>query len=1222
MRQLEDKWTDAQRDAIRSRNETLLVSAAAGSGKTAVLTERIIDRLLAEENAIELSSILVVTFTKAAAAELKTRIRQALDRELAKDPGNKRLHTQLYAVSRAKICTIDSYCLDLIRANFETLGLSSGISVSDEAQAHLLSSTVMEALIDDYYNGDITNEADAIDDFGAFAENLVSARASDTLSAVLLDLRETVNGYEEGVSWFGTCAETLAANAGRDFLADDNPLSAPLRARLREFCDTMRKKYADAMAFLSSDPLYLKNYGDCFLYEREWLETLAALLARGADYDTVRTHMTAFDAPTLKSGIRGDKKTPEVLRVKALHEAFAEQRKKDAARFFAMPASDIAAVCAKQAAFTEQLYRFMRLFEARLAEEKARRQTLDFGDLGRYARKLLWDEEHGCPTQAALQEAAKYSEIYIDEYQDVSPVQDRIFSAIAKRDNRFMVGDAKQSIYGFRGASPELFLGYRAAFAADPGEGRTIFLSNNFRCDGQIIDLCNMVFSVLFGQGGGKLPYTADDALICSKRREGEDVQSTVTLALLSDSHAEDTEDGEDDGGDGTPQPAEPITDSPEADWIAAKIAELLSTGVKRSGERLRPRDIAILVRSAKSSAEPIALALEKHHIPSFNAVSRAFFENAEVLLVYSLLTVIDNPQKDVYLAGALRSPLYHVTLDELVYLRQTCPDGSLYDALTAFVAQTGFAKGAYFLEQLEKYRRIAAGMPVDRFLWLLYQDTGILSMVYEKEARTQLGEDTDSEQMRANLMMLYEYARSFEHGTFRGLYQFVLFIEDVMAEKAQLPPVQLEGEDADAVRIMTVHQSKGLEFPVCFLAGLGKKRNEADLRKPVLLNREAGIASYLHDDTGLVKLGHPVRECLKQVISDAQAEEEMRIFYVALTRAREQLYLSAAVKDTAKKLKACEDAADLLTPTALRAEKTMLGWLLMAAAANPGFPGLTVLCPDAAGLSAEEPEQKETPEAMAAPEKPQSDGISYAAARRLIRERLSFVYPDEARTVLPAKTAVSDLVRGEQEAQAGGNGSAEYARPRFLMGTDAAAATAAQRGTATHEFMQFCDYGRLEKNGIDAEIAYLLEKCFLTAETAERIDRAALKRFTESALFARLRCAKEIRREVRFNLRVPANRLTGADTDASVLVQGIMDCFFTDGSGKLILLDYKTDHFSGELLRSDPAAAEAILRERHGLQLSYYRAACEKLLCRHVDEVRIYSFALGYDFPVETENI
>ncbi len=1249
VRTLDTKWTEGQRDAIRSRGETLLVSAAAGSGKTAVLTERIIDRLLDEDASLNLAEVLVVTFTRAAAAELKTRIRAALDRELARDPENRRLYTQLMQVGRAKICTIDSYCLDLIRANFERLSLSSRISVSDEAQARLLKKTVMNTLIDDYFDDRIAEEGDKIESFGAWCDLFVSAKGGERLSEVLLALYETLNGYEEGLAFLQGQRDAMLSAADTPLFSHGNTVGALLKKRLFRMTDTYLPMYRRVERILAEEgegPIG-KNYGDTLTYESGWLSAFSRLLGEGTSYAQVQAHMLGFTPPRMKSGIRGDSVTEDSLYAKSVHGQLGAELKKVKDQYFSMSEEQISLLCREEARVTEKLYRFLSLFDRRLRAEKDRRGILDFGDMGRYALTLLWDGENRCPTDVARAEADKYTDIFIDEYQDVSPVQDRIFSCIAKRGNRFMVGDAKQSIYAFRGASPAVFLGYRDLFEREPEAGRTIFLSDNFRCDAHVIDCTNGVFSTLFGAAEGGVPYTEADALRHAKQEPGgEEPDRKCVLALLSAEGA-DASDRETEGGAPTDAEAEAsegmaegadapdASDLTEADYIAEEISRLLKVGKRHNGEPIHPRDIAILLRSAKTAAQPLSDALSAKGILSFNNVSRAFFENAEVLLVYSLLCVIDNPQKDVFLAGVLKSPLYRVTLDELIHIRRHTPDGSLYDALVAFTNETGYAKGTHFLERLSYYRHMAREMPVDRFLWMLYRDTGILSLIYRREEGDLGTQSGDPARMRANLMMFYEYARTFESGSFQGLYQFVLFIRDVIEEKAQLPPVGLSGEGEDAVRIMTVHQSKGLEFPVCFIAGMGRKFNTSDLKEPVLLHREAGISTYLRDETGLGRITPLRRELIKDAIRRDGAREEMRILYVAMTRAREYLYMVGTAKNPEKLLGACREAVSYSdgagVPSAfLYGAENMLTWLLTAYAASPHMPCLLVTPGAGAGEAAETTADTaieaaaetmtESPlsEAEAASDDRREEALSYRGAKRLIEERFSFVYPDLALTRIPAKTAVSELLKeatsGNEVETAPADREREYEKPRFLTEGEGSlpTPTAAQRGTATHIFLQFCDFGRLHENGIDAELSRLLSKGFIDRETAVRIDRATLDAFVKSDFFQRLCGAQTLYRELRFNLYVP----TRGGEGGRLLVQGVIDCIYVDGEGRTVLIDYKTDHFPRTLLQHRDRV-RALLSERHGAQLSYYRMACRDLLGRYPDEVRIYSFALGEDFPV-----
>ncbi|MBQ4290809.1 MAG: UvrD-helicase domain-containing protein, partial [Clostridia bacterium] len=793
MRELSPKWTDVQRDCIRSRGETLLVSAAAGSGKTSVLTERIIDRVLDEENPLDLSRVLVVTFTKAAAAELRNRIRESLSRELAARPENRRLRNQVVALGSAKISTIDSFYYSFVRTHFSECRVSAGVRVADEAESRLLAKTVMDALLDDYFEGRIQEEKDRIESFGAFSNLFVTSRSSDSLAEILLGLYTRLSGFAEGIRWLSRQADAVGAMDPARFPCGDSSYEAFFRDVLSSLPGRFLSALSKCGETVRSSEAVEKNYGAAFDYAKEWLTGLSERLQRGAVYSELKDYLS-YDQPKLGSGIRGEKKTAESEAVKRLLSEIRDRVRETADRYFRADPSHLPYLFASHASVARSLYRLLSLFDRRLRAEKERRGVLSFPDLARLTLELLEDPETGKITDIARETASRFDEIYIDEYQDVSPIQDRIFSALSSPRNRFMVGDAKQSIYAFRGATPELFLDYRALFAESPAEGRTIFLSSNFRSDSHIIRFCNDLFAPLFAETGDT-PYSEEDALLYAKPESGTEQQSAVEFALFDrggtaaarpeDSDlSEEEQDGDED--------AESVPLS-EAAWVARRIQQLLSGGTRRDGTPLRPGDIAVLVRSASASAEPIRRALSAYGIPSRDSVSRAFFENPEVLLIYSLLTVIDNPQKDVFLAGTLKSPLYRVTLDELIHIRTAHPEGSLFDALTAFTEETGFAKGRRFLERLEYYRHLSGGIPIDRFLWMLYEDTGILSLVYRRESDPLFseGEEASPAQMRANLMMFYEYARSFSSGAFRGLYEFVEFIGSVIEDKAKLPVLQ-----------------------------------------------------------------------------------------------------------------------------------------------------------------------------------------------------------------------------------------------------------------------------------------------------------------------------------------------------------------------------------------------------------------------------------------------
>lgn len=1298
MRELDAKWTEGQRKAIRLRGRTLLVSAAAGSGKTAVLTERIIDRLLAEDEQLELTKLLCVTFTRAAATELRNRIRAALEKEIAKDPSNARLQEQLLAVGRAKISTIDSFYLDLIRAHAEEIGISPKVRVEDAAQIALLEKTVMNGVIEDYYSDTNIAEAYRIADFASFCTLFSSAKRENDIVDVFLSLYRTLTGYIDGVDFLLHTANGLRALSEKEITADD-ALFAPIFEKCQSLCDTYLPRMADILAYLSQNEVQNAKVGPTYSAIYLWLSELQALLSAHADYGRLHTHFQNYEIPGFKA-LKGDNITEQIEAAREIRDKYKVRQNAIKETFFSLAPDDVRRMTLSQSDILLALHKLLSVYRDRLWTEKKRKNIVDFPDLARLSLALLYDEKAGGPSETAREIKEYYSEIYIDEYQDTSEVQDLIFRLIAREDNRFMVGDAKQSIYGFRGAVPDGFLRYRKQFSDDASSGTTVFLSDNFRCNEQIIRFSNMVFSLLFGVGGG-VPYEDDDALIFSKPVTDSPVQKKVPIALFSnDKITEEDEDDEDD------------VEQSESAWVADRILWLLEHGRLDNGARIRMRDIAILLRSTKTGAAPFAEALEARGISTYNTANTAFFENAEVSLVYSLLSVIDNPQKDIHLAAVLKSPLYGLTLDELIFIRRSYPEGSLYDALCAFCEKTGFARGSYFLSRIAHYRHVSRGMPVDRFLWYLYGDTGILSTVYQKEQIENNIRSTDPVRMRANLMMLYEYARTFEAGHFGGLYAFVLFITDVIENKASLPTAQLTGEESDAVRIMTIHQSKGLEFPVCFVAGLGKKRSTEDLKQPILLSQSIGAASRVQYGDTMIQYEHPYQACVKDRIKTAKAEEEWRTLYVALTRAREQLYLSATLKDAQKALQKARTIAAMPDKESIRAIPTYAECILAALMAQENdFDGYEILMPDRAGT--EMPEQEMEVSSADDPALEMSDDMPLVRAKQLVRERLSYIYPDEARTQLPMKLGVSSLLRmrdsaleDEQKQSTGENTdmtvsptdmlsleyaypteappvwetecyaddtydreyipcTAEayediplpddsdvvlptapldayaladadevtpaakqrsYAKPRF-METAPQAPSAAERGTATHTFMQFCNLSALSEEGVEDEIERLVQKGFITVQTAEMIDRYALRLFTRSALFDRLKGAREIHRELRFNLFVGAKALTDPHmplTEASVsdegearmLLQGVIDCYFVDKDGRLVLLDYKTDHFP-RTLRETPGAVEAILSERYKDQLTVYKAACEQLTLRIPDEIRIYSFALGRDFEL-----
>lgn len=1189
-------WTDAQKSAIETEGRDLLVSAGAGSGKTAVLTERIIRHLTDAEHPADLGRMLIVTFTHAAATELKERISSALTKALASRPGDRRLARQLLSLDRAKISTIHSFCLDILRENASEAGLNAGFRIADSVEIELLRTSIMNEVIDDYYSCGV--EGYPIENFEAFADAFVGTKSDDALAGIFLGIEKKLSSFTEHIEFIKKFADTLRADIN-DF--GKSECGKEILTLVKGKLSVYREMFSSILPELLSDEKLTKAYYPTFSSDIDYIDRVLDACER-EDYFGVSELVKAF-APERLGVARNAAVSPDCEYVKGMRNKYKSFVVELATEFFAQTKEELASSCTIIADALYKLYTLLSVFLERFDKEKRRRGIADFGDLERLAYGLLVDE-NGEPTDTAKAVRERFDEIYIDEYQDVNAVQDAIFAAVSNGKNRFMVGDIKQSIYSFRGAEPMIFADYRRKFGTlDDGKdtGAAIFLSNNFRCDENIIDFSNIVSGFLFTSGRGDIPFTEEDLLIHSK--VDSECGEPVHVALIDGS--------DDDEG--------AAVSMREAEYIAAECERLIKFEKKNNGEPITPSDIAVLMRSETAHFEALSAALSARGIPYRSAADTDFFENAEVLLALCLLNVIDNPTRDVYLAGALRSPVFGFTLDELVTVRKASPEGSLYDALRDFCSKKDFAKGKSFLDTLARWRDRAEGMPVDELLWYVYTDTDLLSLVYDKENSTR----------RANLMLLYEYARKFETSSFRGIYNFIRYINDVLDEKAQLKSAKNESETSGAVRFMTMHTSKGLEFPVCFICGAGKKFNDQDQRQNIIIERSLGISLMPCDSTGFARYDTPVRRALIERMLDSQLEEEMRILYVAMTRARERLYVTGLVKDPEKMLEDAKLDAKWHSRYSVMKNHGYMRWILTALEyrklthSDTPYVIETVMPTVSEGALETATDTSE----ITAPEAVATDDL-----RALVRERFDFVYPHAAASKIPAKLSVSKLVPTLLDEDAA-ELEADFEpydftakRPLFLDTEAADKAPGAERGTATHVFMQFCDFARFVgvsdiRKTIEDEAARLVEYKFITRRMASLVNVEQLIRFFEGDTFAEICKAKRVVREHRFNVRMAASQFTEDATLATeldgetLLVQGVIDCFYENADGTVTLIDYKTDYIPCEL---DFSEAAKLLLERHRLQLLYYKTACEKITAKRVSRVAIYSFALGKCVEVE----
>jgi len=1195
------QWTPAQCAAMNTRNKTLLVSAAAGSGKTATLTERIIRSITDPQHPADISKMLIVTFTRAAAEELKSRILRALSEELAKNPSDRHLTSQLIKLGSAKICTIDAFYLELIRSHFSTLGLPASFRIADTAELEILSRSVMEETVEYFYETD--------ESFPAFAECFAGTRSMDQLTNVLIDLDVQAASVPEGIEFLKTCAKQTQDDANKDFFATG--FGTILCDRSLNFAEHALSVFQSAYKYLQDIPEIAAAMLPSFSYDLDFCKMLVEALKDPENgYVRAKELLESFSPIRLKR-LKSELATEESENFKSLRTKLHTQLRDLGKKSFSKSPESIRRAMEDTARYTDKLYQVLKEFEDRISEEKKRRSILDFNDVRRNTLRLLVNAD-GSPTSVALQYAEQFSDVYIDEYQDVDRVQDLIFRSISRSDNRFMVGDIKQSIYSFRGAEPQVFAEYRNLFpnlsseAAKSSNSATIFMSENFRCDSNVILFTNMICSRVFSACADSIGYQKEDDLVFAKPIELESYESpTVNVTvLLSEKNSQSDEEDQDDDVD--PLEKKEL----EAEYVALEIERLLHHEKKANGTAIMPGDIAILFRS-RSMSDYLAKALQKRGILTSENDGDRYFENPDVLMTLCLLNTVDNPHRDVFLAGTLRSPLFGFSMDDLIRIRSYCNDTySLYDALVAYKQETNSLaeKCRQFDELLENLRYHASALPVDRFLRVimesdLFLSSGILS------AQNETGDG-------GNLLRLYEYARTFEAGSFKGLYNFIEFINTIIEsdQKMKVPP---KGSSPDRVNLMTIHQSKGLEFPVCFLCGMGNRFNRQDQYESLLFEYPAGVAMKISDSTGFARINTPMREALVANTEIRQIEEEMRVLYVALTRARERLYVTANSTSTEDSLmKSAASRARFCDRHTLLRCNSYLDWILIPLA----DPSTDQSCCTLSFLTARDLlsfEEKYVND----PCVPGSPEVSNSELAELLREKYAFVYPYADFRRIPAKLSVSRLSPDALDENDSSVDLFEASRtttvPDFFVTDQPTKATAAERGTATHLFLQFCDFGYAKRNGVQAEISRLAEKRFIAPQMVDLIYSQELERFLESDLFAQIQGSKKIIREQRFNIFLSPENFSMNEKfrkkiqNEKLAVQGVIDLILIDDKGNLMLYDYKTDRLTREELEN-PVLAQDKMNRVHGLQLSYYAHAASLLFGKPCDRVCVYSTHAG----------
>ncbi|NLJ30567.1 MAG: helicase-exonuclease AddAB subunit AddA [Clostridiales bacterium] len=1167
-------WTPGQRDAISARGGTLLVSAAAGSGKTAVLVQRVIERITDPVHPTDADRLLVVTFTKAAAAEMSGRIAAEISKLLDADPFNVRLQRQQVLLARAHISTIHSFCGDLIRENFYKLGVSPDFRILDDNEMELLRGEAAAAVLEEFY-------AQADPAFTDLVEAFSSGRDDDRLIQTVNRLYDFVRSHPFPRRWLAEKSAMYSQAVPPPQTVWGQTVLA-FAADALDYCIALTQ---NSLSLMRGEEAIEKAYSGGFSADLAGLESLRETV-RSGQWDRISARAGAFAFPRLKP-LRGYADDPVKNKLSASRREVQATVKK-LAELFAASEEECARDIARISPLVVKLFELVVRFGESLDALKADRRAADFGDLEHWALKLLVrDTENGFErTPEAGELSAQFDEVMVDEYQDTNEAQDMIFRAVSQKEaNLFMVGDVKQSIYGFRQAMPQIFLRRRALYPDyDRREDRypaCIVLDRNFRSRAGVTDAVNFVFRQLMSEQTGELDYTKEEELVAGATYPPDGTpDAQLDIIDLSGSETDET------------------MVTAESRRIAERVYQLITSGetVTENGAQ-RPvacRDICILLRSANKYAPEYARELTALGVPAWADTAGGFFAAAEVGVAVSLLRVIDNPMQDIPLLSVMMSPLYGFTPDDLAEIRGPSRSGSLYLAVSN-AAKQGNARAGELLDDMEEFRVLAATMPSDRLLNLVYQKTGFLNLAQAMP---------NGELRLANLRLLLEYAKKYEASGYNGLSGFIRFIDRLQKNRSDLAAASTISESANVVKIMSIHRSKGLEFPVCILAGCSRRFNKE--RSDVLLHPELGLGLKLRDRSGLFRYTTMPREAVALELERGEMSEELRVLYVAMTRAKEKLIMITTVGDARKtlgRLAAGLTEEPRVAPYVVRSASSISDWLLLCALRHPSgaalrdmagaLPGITVPAEKEWGIRVVYP-----PAGGAEPENtvPRETAAPDPGLMKEIAARVDYVYPYEALRGVQAKVAASDLASRKFAPQ-----YAASSRPAFL---GRKGMTPAERGTALHAYLQFADYKKAAGSP-EQELQRLVEQKFITPEQGEAVDIGRVRAFFASKIARRILSAQNVMREYRFTVEIPAGEikpeLTGSMREQPVVLQGAVDCAFEEDGG-LVIVDYKTDR----------AADSSELWERYRGQLSLYRMALEQCTGLPVKECLLYSFYLN----------
>lgn len=1231
----ETRWTKEQLSAIETRKCNLLIAAAAGSGKTAVLVERIIRIITNEEVPVDIDRLLVVTFTSAAASEMRERIAGAITKALEKKPDSKNLQRQLTLLSRSNITTMHSFCLDVIKNNFHIIDLDPGFRILDQTEGTLLKSEIIEDLFEDKYE-------EGEEKFLNLVEAYSGSKDDEKLKEIILDLYRFCMSGPWPEKWLREKSEEF------NILSKDELENSKWVEVLKENIEleligliSMSEQAKGLCENTGGLEPYIETVNNDLGSLKRILESLKG------DLDTIYNNLVTMEFTKLKTVRKTAVEDVESQEgVKAIRSDVKKKIGKLKEDVFSMSPEEMLSSIQEAYPYMKELAELVIEFEERFSKGKKDKGTLDFNDLEHLCLKILSNKE----IKIADKFKEYFDEVLVDEYQDSNSVQETIIDLVSRKldndPNVFMVGDVKQSIYRFRQAKPELFLEKYSSYSKDTGKNRKIQLYKNFRSRFEVITGVNFIFKELMSKVVGELKYTQEEALNLGAdykllEEENSIVGGAVELHVLDKAGKETPEEDEETLVEDEEENVGNV--NLEARIVATRIKELLSkkdekefkvldknTGEYRS---LKYKDIVILLRATKNWSEVFLDELGAEGIPVYADTASGYFESIEIRTVMSLLKVIDNPMQDVPLIALLRSPIMNFTVEELADVRLLNKDNYFFEniELIALQDEESNLKGKCnsFLENLKLWRERAIFTPIDEFIWYLYTETAYYGYV---------GAMPNGILRQANLRILFQRAKQYEETSFKGLFNFINFINKLRKSSGDMGSAKILGENEDVVRIMSIHKSKGLEFPVVFLSGAGKQFNLMDLNKNILFHEELGLGPEMVNLEKRVSYSTLPKEAIKQRIKLETLSEEMRILYVAFTRAKEKLIITGSTSDIKKWCKKSCSAASLNEEEILSSQvlkgKSYLDWMGMALCKHRDGSLLRELAENVdinvkGDLSTWEikfwnKSELVVDKNLEAVDKIEKESLwidlECRTVDKEIERRLSFEYRFKEATTIKSNFSVSDLKKKNHDDLEEGYSNQIYKekiqiKPKFLQ--EEKGLTAAQKGTAMHFVMQKIDLSKVKTlDEIKVQLDELVDRELLSKEELKGIKANKIFNFFKSNLGKRMLESynKDFKmyRELPFYTEISPldieEGLSEKVKDERVRLQGVIDCFFYEGDN-IILLDYKTDYVE--------EGNEEEMLEKYTIQINYYREALRKITGKDVAESYLYLFSLDKEIKI-----